>query len=372
MKPLVSVEIDIGDFGTINTVTASDYAENSAFKGGEYAGSAISYKKNDLDPFILDHSELDTNREYTDIYNGLVSNCVTLDRYMEDFYNKGVSGYLVNNYDSTLYYDYGYKITIKGENIKSFTVEFDKSVGYYPTYMQLGSQDVYMNDDYTFTHLVDSSSSGGQEYKLVVVLMSKPNVPVVIKSITIDDVQTFSSQNSLISFKRGSQSVQDFTLPSYGIIGGYGSVSFIDTPSKTIYNLINKGYVNKELDVRLFVDGNVVGTYKTNNDWDYNTYTNVVSVSFDSVLIKLQNQSFQLSLFNDTITGLDLWNEFVKVLPNDLFVFQNYDMDWLSSISFPLAYLNNASIWEQLNKFCNVCQLRMYELPDGKVNVVKE
>ena len=369
MKPLVSVEIDIGDFGTIDTVTASDYAENSAFKGGNYDGSAISYKKSDLDPFILDHSELDNGREYTDIYNGLVSNCVTLDRYMEDFYNKGVSGYLVNNYDSTLYYDYGYKITIKGKNIKSFTVEFDKSVGYYPTYMMLGSQSVYMNDDYTFTHLVDSSSSGGQEYKLVIILMSKPNVPVVIKSITIDDVQTFSSQNSLISFKRGSQSVQDFTLPSYGVVSNYGSISFIDTPSKQIYNLINNGYMDTELDVRLFIDGNVVGTYKTNNDWNYNTYSNVVTVTFDGYIEKLQNS--YLHCIAKSRNAFELLQEIISKIPNS-FEFDYSDCeDYLKTISMPFSYLSNDTCWQQLNKIANIAQLYVYNDNNGVIKITK-
>ena len=392
MKPLVSVEIDIGDFGTINTVTASDYAENSAFKGGEYAGSAISYKKNDLDPFILDHSELDNGREYADIYNGLVSNCVTLDRYMEDFYNKGVSGYLVNNYDSTLYYDYGYKITIKGENIKSFTIEFDKSVGYYPTYMMLGSRDVYMNDDYTFTHLVDSSSSGGQEYNLVIILMSKPNVPVVIKSITIDDIQRFSSEDSLISVNRGSQSVQDFALPSYGIVGAYGSISFLDTPNKMLYKLINGGYITENIDIRLFINDNIVGTYKSSNDWNYNVYSNKVSVSLKDKIEDLQSIKFYYSFLRfDSLTALDVfkrvlafivpggWKKDLTSLDSEyesnkgnvqysntthIASVGDYKFDfsgvseYLDSISMPFVYFDEASVYDQINKLCNLFKIR--------------
>ena len=73
----------------------------------------------------------------------------------------------------------------------------------------------------------------------------------------------------------------------------------------------------------------------------------------------------------NTITALDLWSIIINELPDKLFLFVDYDTDWLYSIKLPLAYLNKASMWEQLNKFCNICQLRMYELPNGKIKVVR-
>lgn len=375
MKPLVSVEIDIGDFGTIDTVTASDYAENSAFKGGNYAGSAISYKKNDLEPFILDYSELDNSKEYADIYNGLVSDKSSDSEVNTNIFNNvSYTGYRVGYWSSS---SVGYEVKISGNDLKSVTIEFDSSTEAYPivfkyqTYGSDSESGYVSHQGYSYTFIRDANKSGMSGISFWFYMMNKPNVPIIIKSITIDDVQTFSSQNSLISFKRGTQSVQDFSLPSYGIVANYGDVSFIDTPSKMIYNLINKGYIDNELDVRVYIEDNLVGTYKTNNDWNYDTYTNIVSVSFVGTAMKLQNQSFELSIPNETITALDLWIMFINAIPDGFFLFVDYDTGWLNSINLPLAYLNKASMWEQLNKFCNICQLRMYELPNGKIKVVR-
>lgn len=362
MKPVVKAKFHIGDFGSITSVTASDYAQTSAFQGGDYEGSPISVEKQTgINSYILDFSELNSGAVYKDTYNGLISG----------------EAYFSGDWYSSKYDDYptlqNYKITINGSGIKCITINFDKYAGVYATRIGIPfSIDGFMyktNDSYSFTLFLPENSSY-ENLPLEIQALNKPNVPVMITSIVVKNDVTITSQDTLYEVKRGSQSTNDFERPSYGIATQYGNVSFVDTEDMYFKKLAELDLLH-DIGLELFINDNKIGTYLASDDWNYNVYNNKIDVEIGSKnLVKLQNKNIETMVFPRDITALSFLNNIISKFTDEKLVFDLSGVeDYLKKIKIGFPYFKSGSLWEQLNKFCNMAQLRMYDTPDGTIVV---
>lgn len=375
MKPVVKAKFHIGNFGSISSVTASDYAQTSAFQGGDYVDSSISVEKpTGINAFVLDISGLDSGATYKDSYNGLLSseNYFSGNTYNESTYN----GYKLSN---------DYRITVRGSRIKSITINFDKYAGVYASCIQPYGELYIKNNNYSFTWFANNNASY-TSMVFDIIALNKPNVPVMITSIVVRNDVTITSQDTLHKLNRGSQSTDNFSSISYGIATQYGNISFIDTPDKYFGKLAELDLLHN-IKLELFVQDNLIGTYIADDDWNYNVYNNEINVGLESLsLLKLQDMvikdeiisngeqidkpSESTMVYQENISAYKVFNDIIikntkKYLSFDISDVENY----LMTIKINFPYFTTGSLWEQLNKLCELCLLRVYELADGTIKV---
>ena len=365
MSVSAKAKITIEGLGEITSVTASSYSQFSEYQGVDYANSTISKKNNGENVYILGYSPLNSGDTYSEIYKGLLSG---EEHISGDTYSQGyIIGYRLQN---------PYRITVKGTKIKSIYIVFDNVEGVYATTIEtaipINGKSIFYNESSYFSLILqenDDNVSSVSSYYIDVMALNRPNSPVRIKTIIVNNEIVMSQNNGLLKYTGGRQSTSNNKMPNYGLVSQYGNVEFMDTPDGYFKKLANSGFLDRDVQIELFLEDNLIGTYIASNDWNYNSYNGIISVSFgEGKMAELQNTSMETRVFVRNVDAYQLFNELKKDVTLSKFSFDISSVtDWLKSIKIGFPYFEKGSLWEQLNKFCNMAQLRMYETPDGTI-----
>ena len=210
----------------------------------------------------------------------------------------------------------------------------------------------------------------------------------MITSIIIRSDVTITSQDTLYEVKRGSQSTNNFENLSYGISTQYGNISFVDTRDMYFKKLAELDLLHN-IRLELFIDNNIIGTYMANDNWNYNVYNNTINVSLGSFnLLRLQNMVIKDSIIKDgeyfdkpaenthvykeNTSAYKIFNDIIIKNTQKYMTFDISDVKtYMQSITIGFPYFKTGNLWEQLNKLCELCLLKVYELPDGTIKVSK-
>ena len=311
--PRVSVRVDYTQ--TENKITSVDfgntYASWSEVKDSTYPNS-LSTISDGAKPFILGKSTLGTGATYIKTYDGYMSNVLST----ATPYSGDVSlGYTIPNG--------GIKITVKSADaIKNLILYFDRVSGEYPIVIDVqsnGQTVSYENADRAMFTWGDIES----ESDTVVVTLkswSHPNSLIRITGLVDGLAVTYNRTNGLMGVSVKMQSTTS-DLPEYGCIGKTDSIRLYDKDYQ-IQQLAERGFLGKNIPVAVFLNGNLVSSYRTASDWQANGREISVSIEdeiigWSSIQLDLTDPPYKyigLNVFSTTEVADNLWDLLIATL----------------------------------------------------------
>lgn len=193
---------------------------------------------------------------------------------------------------------------------------------------------------------------------------------------------TFDYKN-LISATVNMQSRSNISQPSYGILSNTSEISLADLDGKYL-DYFNKGLLSEGLSVDLWLINTLSGekeklTSSLTDKWEYDNNKYTVSISLKDNLEELQYISISgisynpikpfYILTNGNMSDLYNWLKDRTPYKYNMISFDELDEETKkillnTNIQYPL--LEDASLWEQWNKLCQVCALYIYKNKNGK------
>lgn len=132
--------------------------------------------------------------------------------------------------------------------------------------------------------------------------------------------------------------------------------------------LITKPKYNR-ITVDCTLDGKTLGSFINSGKIGYNNDARMIDLNFQNNIVLLQNKKYKLQIDKSKIDSTNLFemlSELVSVaggLIGQEFEINSDTQTYLESVNVQYPYLEEASVWEQLNKICVVGQLVIY--PSG-------
>lgn len=339
-------------------VLATNYNRVSGFTGGAYTNSILQSKNDNYKRFILGKSILGGNNYYSGTYNGIWGNVASSDTLYD---STDVSkGYVINNDNNK------YVVTITNEsNIDYLKLVFDKNNNIFAKMIAVNGN-IYYNNNIEFEVYGINSTTATIE----ILSLNDSNVPVLISSLSFDTKITYDKNKGLIEVTRGNQSMADNVLPEYNIVSQYGSLSFQDY-NGIVYELITNNKLDRNLNVYIYKDDIVIGTYETTSDWNYNIFNNEVSVSLQDRILDWQETIVEKKNIDYNVSATQIYAYLLDFCKTFTFDVSRETLDFWDTIIVPYFYLESGSLWEQWNKFLTLTQSVLYVLPDGKIKIVR-
>ena len=271
-----------------------------------------------------------------------------------------------------------YEITISGNDITSFTIEFDKVNNRHPNTIKIDNLE-YSDDDAIFTVKVPSANS----HTITIDNWNTPFYPLVITGIYVE-ISIDINYRNLISLNRSITYRGDNKLPSYGIISNTGNLEFNDLDGE-IRDYAEQLLLTSDLKVVITLNNTLantheqVGVFET-RDWQYDNDNRSVSVSLKDDLEEWQDiqvEGFEYDprkpnaiLTEKSMANLYVWLQDSERTPSKYKMLSFEDLDGKTqtiltntTIEYPL--LESANLWEQWTKLCEVCGLYIYKNNEG-------
>lgn len=274
-----------------------------------------------------------------------------------------------------------YQITITGANINALTIVFDDINKRHPNTIDINGT-TYTDDDAIFT--VNNILPEGQEEIVTITInnWNTPNYPVVITGIYVD-IEIKIDKRNLISLNRNILSRADGSSPSYGIKSNTGHIEFKDLNGE-IRDYAEQFLLTSDQKVEIYINNTLyknseqVGDFRTQN-WNYDNDNRIVSVLLKDDLEEWQDISvdgFEYDprnpyevLANGTMADLYKWLWNVTPSKYQMLLFDDLDektRQILNSTKINYPFLENATLWRQWQKLCEVCGLYIYKNNKGK------
>ena len=144
-----------------------------------------------------------------------------------------------------------------------------------------------------------------------------------------------------------------------------GSLQMINS----LYDFLLKKPKYDKIYIGITLDGNPLGSFINSGKIKYDNDTKMIDLNFQNNIVLLQNKKYKLQIDKDKIgstTLLDILNQLITLASG--LIGQEFEIDsatetYLSNVKVQYPYLEEASIWEQLNKVCVAGQLVIY--PSG-------
>ena len=257
-------------------------------------------------------------------------------------------------------------IDVTTTGASSLTLVFSEE--YYPTLIKINGIE-YNNSNNTFQLGVTSTSQ--TKTKIQVLKMNKPNAPLVVTNvntgITID-----YSDDYIINIERGSQLTTDNELPNYELVYQYGSCEFIDEDN-VVLNLKASGVLKKPKKVEIYLDDNIIGTYKVDT-WKYNTQNSVVSITLtnEERSLEIFPIESQKPTYKENYYAYDLFLEIKQKLLDLGIVVEEIDSnieEWLRSILISILKYNSTTMKDLIYQFCCFTQTSFFLNEKGNLEV---
>lgn len=178
----------------------------------------------------------------------------------------------------------------------------------------------------------------------------------------------YDKLNGLKSLSFLNQSKTDDESIDYSVKSNTGSLSAVDK-DYLLYNfLISKPKYDK-IYVSVILDGKSLGTFINSGKIEYDNDTQMINLNFQNNIVLLQNKTYKMQIDKSNVgstTLLDLLNQLITLASG--LIGQEFEIDsatqtYLGSVNVQYPYLEEASVWEQLNKVCVAGQLVIY--PSG-------
>lgn len=194
--------------------------------------------------------------------------------------------------------------------------------------------------------------------------------------INFSNGETFGLNNrNLVGLNINFFSLNDISLPNYGIISNTGRLIFNDY-DKTIYKYNELGLLKTDLSVKVSLNNLITkvtenkGVWLTEK-WDYDNNNNEVSVSLKDDLLEWQNILISKYALSEEMTMFQIY-ELLKSYTPSKFVFEidTATEEFLKNVKCKYPYLESGSLWSQFDKLCQVCTLHISKTPNNTVQVI--
>jgi len=298
----------------------------------------LDTKSQGAKPFFLGISELgtDTLWDITEKYSGFVS---------KNFTNEyGVLSLTL--------------LVIGTSAFDNFIIIFDYVSQQWATELTVDGT-TYYNDDVNFIWTGTSDTS----HTIVIKKWNKPLYPIKVTSI-LTGISLIFDRSNMKTMVSGSQSMSDNKLPTYGVISQYGSIEAVDKYGK-VKELSELRLLKNNLDVIMKIDDTVISKYKTNS-WDYTYDNNTINIEFNDELLDWQNIIFEYNNLDLDVTALYVFNKLNTAIGNVITITTEVS-DMLEDIKIKYFHISKDSVWNQLNKLCNISQLQIYKNENGDI-----
>lgn len=138
---------------------------------------------------------------------------------------------------------------------------------------------------------------------------------------------------------------------------------------KSLYDYLLKKPKYDKIYVNIALDSNYLGLFINSGKIEYDNDTRELNLNFQNNIVLLQNKKYKMQIDKYRIgstTLLDILNELISLASG--LIGQEFEIDsvtqtYLGSVNVQYPYLEEASVWEQLNKLCVAGQLSIY--PSG-------
>jgi hypothetical protein len=201
--------------------------------------------------------------------------------------------------------------------------------------------------------------------------------PLEIRGIFVQGEIEINSRN-LQSLSRKIYDRSDLSNFSFGIISNGGSLQFSDFNGEiadfAVHNLLVE-----DLDVVINISNSLtkktqqIAKFKTEK-WTYDNDNRSVSVSLKDDLEEWQSiQTFPLRL-QDSMTAYQMYEYLKSITPIkwEFEVLDSVTESVLRGITISYPYLEQANLWAQWTKLCEVCGLHIYQNSNNKVVIRSE
>jgi len=274
----------------------------------------------------------------------------------------GIISFEKSSYNSSC----DYNIYIINSNIKNIKIYFDTAIGDYATSIQLitNTLDVIVENtnpsvfEYEFDDYTDS-------LRIQILKWSVPHHHIVINAIIAgySEQRTYTERD--IKNLVCSQEISgDNTLPSFGLIGQYGSFKIMDRKSELL-NFMNKNMLRDNTEIIIKYNGNLIGTFYSKL-WTYEEKSKSFSVQLEDKTKDLNNILVPKLGYVSNMSALDLMYI--------LLGYSNYkdivESVELFGIWIQDFYMEECSLYEAFNKFCQLTQTCIFVNQDGVLEVV--
>lgn len=350
----ITAKINIsGGGGNINSVTTSDEKLNVAADLNSIVNAqGISVGT----PFILGKSRLGSGAYYTNSLPYFVG------RYLAD---------------SEGNFSQSYTITIRGSNIFSATIVFDKENGRHPNTIIVDGETLYDDDaqfEIAFTNTANT-------HTIVISNWNTPNEPLVITSIYASlDIDI--DRENLISFNSYIMDRADVQKASYGIISNSANLTFADFDKQAI-DLITQRVLHSGIKVDVFLNNtdNVVQEQicsMQTRELSYDNDNRQVQLSLKDNLEEWQEINVEsINYYNDDgserkpQTAQWFYEWLYEKTPSkyNMQKFEELDDETkaiLRSTTIHYPLLESDNLWNDWDKLCQLCLLRIYQNNEGR------
>lgn len=216
------------------------------------------------------------------------------------------------------------------------------------------------------------------ELRIAFSTWSEPNARIKISRID-DGEYLYIGKDKSISTQAEFTDREDTKLPQYGVVSQGGRIEYSDVDGLTLYYIEN-GLASRGLKVITKLNNTLtqksqIVSEKYTAEWDYDEYDKKVSISLTDGLEEWQDivvPAINYDARHPQAQNAKWYYEYLhKHTPRKykMLTFDELDTktkNVLTDTVVPYPYLNSASLFQQWNKLCVLCQLHIYSQFDGK------
>lgn len=347
------IDLISGNNGTLSSAT-TDFATNNISSD---IGAILGVKTENKNPFIVGVNKVGDGSTFSSKNCGLV-----------------IGSQLSNDNGE---FEPSCEITVNGSNINVLTIAFDTVNNRHPNTIKIDENE-YKDDDAIFTVNLENANS----HTITIDNWNANGYPLVISGIYVE-INIDINYRNLIGLSAQIFDRSDYKLPSYGIISNTGNLEFNDLDGE-IKDYAEQMLLSSDLKVKIDLTDTLSGISEQvalmeTENWDYDNDNRSVSVSLKDDLVEWQDIyiagiNYDPSNPFATIEKgnlLKIYDYLYEKTPSKYNMISSDDLDYqtksiIQKITMEQPILKDGTLWEQWNKFCQVCGLYIYKNSKGK------
>ena len=268
------------------------------------------------------------------------------------------------------------QITLNGYRMDNFTIVFNSFRNEYPTQIDVNGKSYY-----PASPIVSISQSTAESSVVTITFDSwnSPNRPLVIEKIS-DGVSLDINKRNLISFSADNLQRSNNETVSWGIVSNKGFIEIKDF-DKRIYSLARNKMLSSNSECFISIKNTLVkgkneriATMYT-EEWEYDTESFIAKVTLKDALEEWQNINISSIEYdhtkNEEYPFSTIYQKLHRLTPAkyNMLAFNELDentREILENTKCRYPFLKSSSLWSAWHKLCEVCQLYIYNNPNGK------
>lgn len=318
-----------------------NYYEFDFHNANNISTKNVEQKGKNIKPFILGHNKFWDNCVFANKFDGVI-----------------FKQHSNNDYTTDL------SFVIRGNELTSITIVFDKEINEYATLITINGVQ-YTNDDIMF---FKTFSQAYNELTIRFNKWSNINSPIHIKRIYTGLNEVYSKE-ALKSVSVGKRTPANSNQPEYGFMSQYGSFEIYDV-DKSIENYIKDGVITDKTEIYCYYKDYLLGSYYSNT-LQYSPQTRVLDVQVSDGSHKYANTYVEQIPYLENKNAFDLFLILFSYCGKKDYVMTKELENKLKNINIKYFYEESGSLLSKLNEFGNITQTNIFINSDDNLEVVE-